>query len=49
MVKLPDYTLIGGHGPIGLVDVFDGRSQLIVYHHMWSVGADWQCRRALST
>jgi predicted dithiol-disulfide oxidoreductase (DUF899 family) len=43
MVELPDYTLIGADGPIRLVDVFDGRSQLIVYHHMWSVGADWQC------
>jgi predicted dithiol-disulfide oxidoreductase (DUF899 family) len=43
MVELPDYTLIGAHGPIRLVDVFGGRSQLIVYHHMWSAGADWQC------
>ena len=43
MVELPDYTLIGADGPIRLVDVFDGRSQLIVYHHMWSDGADWQC------
>jgi predicted dithiol-disulfide oxidoreductase (DUF899 family) len=43
MVELPDYTLIGANGPIRLVDVFDGRSQLIVYHHMWSDGAEWQC------
>ncbi|MGI5220460.1 DUF899 domain-containing protein [Nocardia sp. CA-290969] len=43
MVELPDYTLIGPDGPIRLVDVFDGRSQLIVYHHMWSDGAEWQC------
>ena len=43
MVELPDYTLIGADGPIRLADVFDGRSQLIVYHHMWSDGADWQC------
>ena len=43
MVELPDYTLIGADGPIRLVDVFNGRSQLIVYHHMWSAGADWQC------
>jgi predicted dithiol-disulfide oxidoreductase (DUF899 family) len=42
MVELPDYTLIGADGPIRLVDVFDGRSQLIVYHHMWSDGAEWQ-------
>ncbi|MGW9211432.1 DUF899 domain-containing protein [Embleya sp. NPDC055664] len=43
MVELPDYTLIGPDGPIRLVDVFDGRSQLITYHHMWSEGAKWQC------
>ncbi len=36
MVELPDYTLIGPDGPIRLVDVFDGQSQLIVYNHMWS-------------
>ena len=43
MVELPDYTLIGPAGPIRLVDVFDGRSQLIVYNHMWFDGAEWQC------
>jgi predicted dithiol-disulfide oxidoreductase (DUF899 family) len=43
MVKLPDYTLIGADGPTRLVDVFDGRSQLIVYNHMWADGAEWQC------
>jgi predicted dithiol-disulfide oxidoreductase (DUF899 family) len=43
MVELPDYTLIGADGPVRLVDVFDGRSQLIVYNHMWSDGAEWQC------
>jgi predicted dithiol-disulfide oxidoreductase (DUF899 family) len=43
MVKLPDYTLIGADGPVRLADVFEGRSQLIVYNHMWSPGAEWQC------
>lgn len=43
MVELDDYTLIGPEGPIRLVDLFDGRSQLIVYHHMWTDGAQWQC------
>ncbi|GBG38718.1 hypothetical protein NJB14197_35900 [Mycobacterium montefiorense] len=43
MVELPDYTLIGADGPIRLVDVFGGRSQLIIYHHMWTDGAQWQC------
>jgi len=43
MVEMPDYTLIGADGPVRLADVFGGRSQLIVYHHMWSDGAEWQC------
>ncbi|HWU46686.1 MAG TPA: DUF899 family protein [Humibacter sp.] len=43
MVELPDYTLLGAEGPIRLVDVFRGRSQLVVYNHMWSPGEDWQC------
>lgn len=43
MVELPDHTLIGADGPIRLVDVFAGRSQLIVYNHMWVDGEQWQC------
>ena len=43
MVEMPDYTLAGEDGPVRLVDVFDGRSQLIVYHHMWFPGEQWQC------
>ncbi|MGV0792742.1 DUF899 domain-containing protein [Mycolicibacterium sp. XJ1819] len=43
MVQMPEYTLIGADGPVRLVDVFAGRSQLIVYNHMWSDGAQWQC------
>ncbi|MET0150338.1 MAG: DUF899 family protein, partial [Acidimicrobiales bacterium] len=42
MVELPDYTLIGPDGPIRLVDVFEGRSQLIVYNHMWFDDEEWQ-------
>ena len=30
-------------GPLTLLDLFDGRSQLITYHHMWFEDADWQC------
>ena len=26
-----------------LVDLFQGRTQLITYHHMWWPGKDWQC------
>ena len=43
MVQLPDYILIGADGPVSLADVFDGRSQLIVYNHMWTDGQEWQC------
>ena len=43
MVELPEYTLVGEHGPVRLVDVFQGKSQLITYHHMWQDGAEWQC------
>ncbi|WP_306359916.1 DUF899 family protein [Nocardia sp. CC227C] len=43
MVEMPDYTLEGPDGTIHLADVFDGKSQLIVYHHMWFPGEAWQC------
>ncbi|MCV7178367.1 DUF899 domain-containing protein [Mycolicibacterium sphagni] len=43
MVRMPDYTLIGADGAVSLADVFDGRSQLIVYNHMWTDGEEWQC------
>ena len=43
MVEMADYTLIGEDGPVRLADVFKGRSQLIVYNHMWEDGAEWQC------
>ena len=43
MVEMPDYSLIGEDGPVRLADMFGGRSQLIVYNHMWSDGAEWQC------
>ncbi|GAA4479724.1 DUF899 family protein [Microbacterium panaciterrae] len=43
-VKLPRYTLIAEDGSlVSLADVFDGRSQLVTYHHMWTDGARWQC------
>jgi predicted dithiol-disulfide oxidoreductase (DUF899 family) len=43
MVALPDYTLVGAEGPVRLVDVFDAKSQLITYHHMWFPDEEWQC------
>ena len=43
MVEVPDYVLDGADGPVRLVDLFEGTHQLIVYHHMWFPGEDWQC------
>src|SRR3954447_16259664 len=43
MVELPDYILQGEQGPIRLVDVFEGKRQLITYHHMWFDDSEWQC------
>lgn len=43
MVEMPDYTLEGEEGPVRLADVFGDASQLIVYHHMWFPGEQWQC------
>ena len=35
--------LEGEQGPVRLVDVFGGKSQLIVHNHMWFPGEQWQC------
>ncbi len=34
----PTTTLIGADGPVPLIDVFEGRLQLIAYFHMWHTG-----------
>jgi predicted dithiol-disulfide oxidoreductase (DUF899 family) len=41
----PAIPLIGGRGPVPLIDVFEDRRQLIVYFHMWHDGrpAQDQC------
>jgi predicted dithiol-disulfide oxidoreductase (DUF899 family) len=41
----PQTPLIGGGGPVPLIDLFAGRSQLIAYFHMWHPGrpAGEQC------
>jgi predicted dithiol-disulfide oxidoreductase (DUF899 family) len=41
----PAIPLIGANGPVPLLDVFEGRRQLIVYFHMWHDGkpAPEQC------
>jgi predicted dithiol-disulfide oxidoreductase (DUF899 family) len=43
MAELPDYVLDGADGPVRLVDVFERKRQLIVYHHMWFPDEEWQC------
>jgi len=41
----PAVTVTGEHGPVTLLEVFEGRRQLIVYFHMWHPGqpAEAQC------
>ncbi len=34
----PTTNLIGADGPVPLIDIFDGRSQLIAYFQMWHTG-----------
>src|SRR5438552_19031785 len=34
----PQTPLIGADGPVTLIDLFEGRSQLIAYFHMWHTG-----------
>jgi predicted dithiol-disulfide oxidoreductase (DUF899 family) len=38
-----DYMFEGPTGRVGLVDLFEGRSQLIVYHFMWLHDIDEGC------
>ncbi len=39
MVEVDSSTLVAGeHGKVPLVDVFEGRRQLIAYYHMWHNG-----------
>jgi predicted dithiol-disulfide oxidoreductase (DUF899 family) len=41
----PTIALTGEHGPVPLLEVFEGRRQLIAYFHMWHDGqpAEGQC------
>jgi predicted dithiol-disulfide oxidoreductase (DUF899 family) len=34
----PATPVTGEHGPVPLLDVFEGRRQLVVYYHMWHDG-----------
>src|SRR5258707_15773877 len=42
----PTTKLIGADGPVPLIDIFDGRSQLIAYFHMWHAGRPRSSARA---
>ena len=41
----PSIPLMGEHGPVPLIEVFEGRRQLVAYFHMWHYGkpAEEQC------
>lgn len=44
-VKLDaEYVFDGADGPVSLADLFDGRSQLVVYHFMFAPEAEWGCK-----
>ena len=43
MVPVTDVTVEGDEGKLKLSDVFQGRSQLIVYSHMWVREDEWKC------
>lgn len=41
MVEVDSRTpVVGAHGTVPLLDVFEGRGQLIAYFHMWHAGHD---------
>jgi predicted dithiol-disulfide oxidoreductase (DUF899 family) len=43
MVRMKDYELEGPNGPARLVDLFDGRRQLIIYNFMFGPNQDAGC------
>ena len=34
------YTFVGPDGPVGLLDLFEGRRQLVMHHFMWIFDVD---------
>ncbi|CCH28539.1 DUF899 family protein [Actinosynnema sp. NPDC047251] len=50
MVRLStDHRFVAPDGAeVGLLDVFDGLHQLVVYHHMLEPGQDWLCEGCTS-
>jgi predicted dithiol-disulfide oxidoreductase (DUF899 family) len=43
--------LVGSHGPTPILDMFEGRDQLLVFKHMWHVGKPFedQCQGCTAT
>jgi predicted dithiol-disulfide oxidoreductase (DUF899 family) len=51
MTEIANVTIVGAHGPVSLLDAFEGREQLIVFQHMWFAGKPFedQCRGCTGT
>ena len=42
MTEVPNVELVGDHGPTPLLDIFEGRDQLVVYKHMFHTGKPFE-------
>ncbi|WFE44250.1 DUF899 family protein [Verrucosispora sp. WMMD1129] len=42
MTEVNPVKLVGEQGPVSLLDLFDGRDQLVVYKHMWHLGKPFE-------
>lgn len=42
MTEVPNVELVGEHGPVRLLDIFEGRDQLVVYKHMFHTGKPFE-------
>jgi predicted dithiol-disulfide oxidoreductase (DUF899 family) len=42
MTEVPNVELVGHDGPTNLLDIFEGREQLIVYKHMFHIGKPFE-------
>ena len=42
MTEIAPVKLIGERGPTSMLDIFDGRDQLVVYKHMWHLGKPFE-------
>ncbi len=43
MTEMPNYTFMGKDGPVEFIDLFEGRSQLIIHHFMFQPDWDAGC------